>query len=151
MPEPIYPSTPHAGGPEAQRDTAYFVDRAVLVVEDEPFTAVDVALTFEGLGARTLHATNCAQAERAIKAVGGPERLIGAILDVKLRGNETVRPIAEQLVLANVPIVLHTMLPERAARDIVGVDAVQVSKPAPPAKLVQALRLAASTRLHSIH
>ena len=133
------------GMPERE-DIGYFVNRAVLVVEDEPFTAIDVALTFEGEGARTMHATNCAQAERAIEAVGGPQNLIGAVLDVRLGDGETVRPIAERLAAARIPIILHTGMDRRAALEAVGVEAIPLSKPATPGSLIETLRFAARER-----
>ena len=133
------------GMPERQ-DIGYFVNRAVLVVEDEPFTAIDVALTFEGEGARTMHATNCAQAERAIEAIGGPQNLVGAVLDVRLTNGETVRPIAERLAAAHIPIILHTGMDRREALETVGVEAIPLNKPAPPTRLVEALRCAARER-----
>ena len=130
----------------SRADIGYFVNKAVLVVEDEPFLAIDIALTFEGEGARTLHATNCAQAERAIAAVGGPNGLIGAVLDVRLGNNETVRPIAELLAQAGVPIVLHTFMNPREAREMTGVEAMQITKPASPSALISALRQAAQAK-----
>ena len=132
--------------PPGRAQTAQFMDRAVLVVEDEPFMAIDVALTFEGEGARTLHAANCAQAEHAIAAVGGPEGLIGAVLDIRLGEEETVRPIAERLRGANVAFVFHTALSDSAARRLAGVEALCVSKPSTPDQLVEALRIALAGR-----
>ena len=133
--------TVHAPGRDG---IGFFMNQAVLVVEDEPFEAIDIALTFEGEGARTMHAANCRQAQSAIAALGGPEGLIGAVLDVHLGEEETVRPIAQMLAAANVPFVLHTALSARHAREIVGIDAVQITKPSTPPRLIEALRHAAT-------
>jgi CheY-like chemotaxis protein len=78
--------------------------KRILVVEDEPLVAMDLAAILEDAGAQVIGpAASLGEALRLACEDG----IDGAILDVNLRG-EDVSPTAELLASRSVPIVFHT-------------------------------------------
>ena len=76
----------------------------VLIVEDEPIVALDLAMTVEDEGA-FVEGPIC-RLEQAMEC-GGLNRLDAAIVDVDIAGRE-VFPLADRLKASGVPIVFHT-------------------------------------------
>ena len=76
----------------------------ILVVEDEPFIALDVALAIEDAGGIV-----AGPAASVVEALALIETLsiVAAILDVNLV-NGDVTPVAERLINAGIPIILQT-------------------------------------------
>ncbi|WP_048710613.1 response regulator [Microvirga massiliensis] len=79
----------------------------VLVAEDEPLTALDIAATIRENGGEVLGPA--AGVSEALDLVAGSQ-VDGAILDCKLRDGE-ITPVAEALLGRDVPVVLHTDRP----------------------------------------
>lgn len=87
----------------------------ILVAEDEPFIALDVALAVEDAGGQV--AGPAATVSEALALI---EKLpiAGAILDVNLVDGD-ISPVAEQLIEAGIPIIVQTGIglpPRLAAR-----------------------------------
>ena len=77
--------------------------RRILIVEDEYFIAMDLALSLGDLGAEVVGpAASVAEALALVESVG--DELDGAVLDVNLR-DERVYPVAEALALRGVRFV----------------------------------------------
>ena len=76
----------------------------ILVVEDEPFIALDVALAIEDAGGIV-----AGPAASVMEALALIETLpiVAAILDVNLVDGD-VTPVAERLINAGIPIILQT-------------------------------------------
>lgn len=90
--------------------------RRVLVVEDEYFTAVELARMVANLGGEVLGPVGRLSQARLL-ACG--EAIDAAVLDVKLNG-ETSLTLVEELLARGIPLILATgygsdMLPERFA------------------------------------
>ena len=76
----------------------------VLVVEDEPIVAMDLASMLEDAGAQVLGpALTLDQADKLSENA----RIAVALLDVRL-GDDTIAPVASKLHHRGVPIVFHT-------------------------------------------
>ena len=76
----------------------------VLIVEDEPIVALDLASTLEDAGADVVGpAFSLEQAER----LSDNPNIAVAVLDIRL-GNRTVTPIASKLYNRGVAIIFHT-------------------------------------------
>lgn len=77
---------------------------AVLVAEDEPFIALDLALAIEDAGGKVV-----GPASSAKEALMLLERhpVCGAILDVNLVDGD-ISPVVEYLIAHDVPLVLQT-------------------------------------------
>ena len=110
----------------------------VLIVEDEPLIAIDVAITFEDAGA-----TVCGP----VRDVGGAleaidaqalDALDGAVLDVNL-GDHTCEAVALRLAARGVPYILHTGNHQGNAALIERLHAPVVCKPARGETLIAAL------------
>ena len=76
----------------------------VLIVEDEPIVALDLAMTVEDEGAY-VEGPIC-RLEQALER-DGLNRLDAAIVDVDIAGRE-VFPLTDRLKASGVPIVFHT-------------------------------------------
>ena len=103
-------------GPQApRRDSTLLNQACVLIAEDEPFIALDLALAIEDAGGRVVGpAASCKEALALLDATP----VAGAILDVTL-ADKDVTCIAERLIAHGVPLVLQTgvgLPPEMAAR-----------------------------------
>lgn len=77
--------------------------RRVLILEDEAFIALDLAIALEDAGAAVVCAGNCAEAEAALDA----HPIDAAVLDVNL-GAESCETVARRLRLEGRPFLLHT-------------------------------------------
>ena len=118
---------------EGQESEIDLRGRSILVCEDEPLIAYDIASGVEDAGGEvigpfTAVADALAALDRAI-----PD---GAVLDVNLLDGD-VAPVLLKLVAANVPVVVNTgtKLPDEAAE--LGVPVF--IKPTEPQKLVEAI------------
>lgn len=109
----------------------------VLVVEDEPFIALDVALAVQDAGGKVV---GPAATVREALALIATNAIAAAILDVNLSDGD-ISPVAELLIDAGIPIILQTGIglpPELAARYP---DIVVHIKPCVAAQLVHQLEL----------
>ncbi len=87
----------------------------VLIAEDEPFIALDLALAIEDVGGTVVGPA--ATVQEALALIDG-QTVAAAILDVNL-GAHDISPVAEILLTLNVPVILQTGVeapPELAAR-----------------------------------
>ena len=110
---------------------------SVLVAEDQPFIALDLALAVEDAGGRVVGPA--ARGEEALALLAsGP--VAGAILDVNLVDGEC-SPLIEALMGLRVPFIIHTAVdlpPALAARFS---NLVVQIKPCPAANLVAQLEI----------
>ena len=106
----------------------------ILIVEDDPIIALDIAQTLSDAGATILGpAHKVAEALSLIEH----ERPTLAVLDWRLE-QETASPVAHQLAALGVPFLFHTSSrghPEAAHPDVTIVD-----KPTRPEQLVEAVK-----------
>jgi PAS domain S-box-containing protein len=105
----------------------------VLVVEDEPLTALGLRHTLERAGADV---AGVATLEEAMELAEGP--LSAAVLDVNL-GGEMVYPAAERLMARGVPVVLATGYDARTVIPEPLRALLTLQKPVEPDRVVQAL------------
>ena len=87
----------------------------VLVAEDQPLIALDVALAIEDAGGVV---AGPAASVRECLALIDSQPIVAAILDVNLTDGD-ISPVAEALMLTGVPIIVQTGIglpPELAAR-----------------------------------
>lgn len=87
----------------------------VLVAEDQPLIALDVALAIEDAGG--VVAGPAASVRECLDLIES-QPIVAAILDVNLTDGD-ISPVAEALMLAGVPIIVQTGIglpPELAAR-----------------------------------
>jgi CheY-like chemotaxis protein len=81
-----------------------FPKALILIVENEPITALDIAATIRDTGGTVLGpADSVREALKLLRA----DHVDGAILDCNLRDGE-ITPLAEVLIEQRVPLVLHT-------------------------------------------
>ena len=102
--------------------------RLILICEDEPLIAIDIANAFTKAGARVLSARSLRDALAAVE----DGALSAAVLDHALADGDSSQ-LCERLKERNIPFVLHSGYSEfdGACR-----DGVQVGKPANPQMLV---------------
>lgn len=98
----------------------------ILIVEDEPFIALDLKLAFEDHGSLAEIASDCAEAMEII----GRGRIRGAVLDVNLGRGQTCWPIAERLDELKIPYLLHTGDLNREGERLRTTDVPVIAKPA---------------------
>ena len=112
-------------------------DVNILIVEDELLIALDLQVTLEDEGARTVVVGTVDEALAQVRAPAG-SAFDAAVLDVRL-GREEVFPVADVLARQGVPIVFHSG--HARASDLAETypRASVLSKPAPPERLVAAL------------
>ena len=87
----------------------------ILVAEDEPFIALDVALAVEDAGGTV--AGPAASIREALALIDSLP-IVAAILDVNLADGD-ISPVAERLIIAGIPIILQSGIglpPKMAAR-----------------------------------
>lgn len=89
----------------------------IMIVEDEYWTAMDLAVELEDRSAEVLGPFSSVSA--TIEALSGPDRPDAVILDIRLRNAETY-PVADLLMESGIPFVFATAylkrdLPERFA------------------------------------
>ena len=78
--------------------------RAVLIAEDEPFIALDLALAVEDAGGEVIGPAATAR-EALVLLAAHP--VVAAILDVNLIGGD-ISPVVDYLVAQGVPMILQT-------------------------------------------
>ena len=112
----------------------------ILIVEDEPLIALDIAQAFEGAGAYVLKTRVLQDAVRLVERDG----LSAAVLDHAL-GDGDGSHLCERLKERDIPFIMYSGFSEMkgACR-----DSPRVAKPANPAVLVN--RLAGLLRGHAI-
>ena len=76
----------------------------ILVAEDEPFIALDVALAIEDAGGKV--AGPAASVKEALALIES-RPIAAAILDVNLVDGD-ISPVAERLITAGIPVILQT-------------------------------------------
>ncbi|MCY7338649.1 MAG: response regulator [Sphingomonas bacterium] len=76
----------------------------VLVAEDEPFIALDLALAIEDAGGEVIGPA--ASVEEALALIEA-RTVVAAILDVNL-GDRNILPVAEILLSRGIPVILQT-------------------------------------------
>ncbi len=110
-------------------------DALVLVAEDEPFIALDLALAIEDAGGEVIGPA--ASVEEALALINS-RAVTAAILDVNL-ADQNIAPVAEILLELEIPVILQTGVeapPELVARFP---DLVVHIKPCVAAELVAEL------------
>jgi DNA-binding response OmpR family regulator len=76
----------------------------ILICEDEPFVAIDLAMSVQEAGGQVLGPAGSVSEAMSLLA---RHPVNGAILDVNLSDGD-VTPVAERLLERNVPIILQT-------------------------------------------
>jgi DNA-binding response OmpR family regulator len=105
--------------------------RTILIAEDEPFIAMDIASACETAGAVVLTAATCEDAARLIEH----DTLSAAVLDFGLKDGDA-EPLCLRLNERDIPYVLHsgyTHYGDACHRGIV------IAKPAHPTLLIEAI------------
>jgi DNA-binding response OmpR family regulator len=104
------------------------LERAILVVEDEPLVAFDIATEFEKRGARVSIAHTLKEALASVEADG----LSAAVLDHALPDGDSTQ-LCERLTKRGIPFVTYSGY---TRADVAGRTGVLVEKPAPVSILV---------------
>ena len=76
----------------------------ILIAEDEPFIALDVALAIEDAGGEV--AGPAASVKEALALIESLS-IVAAILDVNLADGD-ISPVAERLLVAGIPLIIQT-------------------------------------------
>ena len=97
----------------------------ILILEDEPFIALDLQLAFEDAGANAVVTVSCDEAFEAIASTD----FDGAVLDVNLGKGETCEPVAVELRTRRIPFLLHTGDLNRAGEALRDLEAPIMAKP----------------------
>lgn len=98
----------------------------ILIVEDEPFIALDLSFACEDMGLQPIVTSTSRQALEALTANPGID---GAVLDVNLGRGETCAKVAEALQARRVPFVLNTGDLDRAGEFLRDINAPIIGKP----------------------
>ena len=106
-----------------------------LVLEDEPFIAMDLQYAFEDVGHDAVTAIDNEEAMRLLDE----QEISGAILDVSLGRGKTCEPTADKLQKLGLPFILHTGDLDRAGERLREIDAPVIAKPRPAADVVASL------------
>ena len=106
-----------------------------LVLEDEPFIAMDLKFAFEDAGHEAVTAVDNEEALACIEK----EEIGGAILDVSLGRSETCKPTANRLLKKGIRFVLHTGDLNRVGEYLRNIDAPVIAKPRPADDVVASL------------
>ena len=106
----------------------------VLLMEDEPLIAMDAEVALRDAGFDVVSLALCAQGEQFIQKVLPAV----AVLDIQLRDGQC-HPLAEQLVEADVPFVVHSVLPHAEHLDSILGRGLWLQKPASLLMLVSAV------------
>ena len=112
--------------------------RSILIAEDEPWIALDLAAEVESQDGRVIGPTPTLAGTFAILA---SERVDAAILDGNLANRDTT-PVAHLLIQRRIPFVIHSglSLPEELAAEYPFLDLVR--KPAPSSAVIAHLMAA---------
>ena len=106
-----------------------------LVLEDEPFIAMDLQYAFEDAGHEAVTAVDN---EEAITCIEN-KPIAGAILDVSLGGGVTCQATATRLEHEGIPFILHTGDLDRVGEHLREIDAPIIAKPRPAEDVVARL------------
>ncbi|WP_271079534.1 response regulator [Aurantiacibacter sp. MUD61] len=106
-----------------------------LVLEDEPFIAMDLVHAFEDAGFSSVSAVDNDEAAALIEK----NDLSGAVLDVSLGGGKTCERTAAMLNDCGIPFILHTGDLDRAGERLRRFDVPVVAKPQPSDLVVKRL------------
>ena len=106
-----------------------------LILEDEPFIAMDLKLAFEDVGHDAFATGECDEAHEAIEQ----GEIIGAVLDVNLGGGKTCEKAAATLAELSLPFVLHTGDLNRVGEFLRQFGAPIIEKPVPSSVVVSRL------------
>ena len=112
--------------------------RSILIVEDEPLIAIDIANAFTQVGARAVTVRSLRDALTAVE----DDALSAAVLDHAL-GDGDSSQLCARLKQRNIPFVLHSGYSQL---DGACGHGLQVGKPASPQVLVSAVQELLSTR-----
>jgi len=102
--------------------------RSILIVEDEPLIALDIAQAFEDVGAETVISYTLSEALVCVEI----DRLAAAVIDHALHDEES-GPVCQRLNERKLPFVVYSGLNKLHGACAVG---VQVIKPEDPRALV---------------
>lgn len=108
----------------------------ILIVEDEPFIALDLQYACEDAG---LSAIMAGSSGAALEALAANDTIDGAVLDVNLGNGETCEAIAQALRVRGVPFVLNTGDLNRAGEYLRGIQAPILAKPSSANEVVERL------------
>ena len=106
-----------------------------LVLEDEPFIAMDLSMAFEDAGHEAATAATC---EEAMDVLAN-RHIAGAVLDVNLGGGQTCEKAAAELDKRGLPFVLHTGDLNRVGELLRDFGAPIIEKPVPSETVVARL------------
>jgi len=107
----------------------------VLILEDEPFIALDLVFACEDAGVKSVTAASCEQANEAMEL----HAIDGAILDVNLGKGETCERVARTLKDRGVPFVLNTGDLNRAGEFLRDMNAPIIGKPSAASSVIAKL------------
>lgn len=99
---------------------------SILVLEDEPFIALDIQFALRDAGALPYLAATCDQALAAV----AQHEIAAAILDVNLGHGKTCEEVALELSRRGTPFLLHTADLDRSGEFLRKFDVPIVAKPA---------------------
>jgi CheY-like chemotaxis protein len=114
-------------------------DRTILVVEDNPLIALDIAMMLEDEGALVLGP--CASVDEALALIdenAGKRQIHAAVLDFDLRIGTSVR-VAHLLQEMAIPFIFYTGMDPAKASALKRLDAPVIPKPSPSAFLIASL------------
>jgi DNA-binding NarL/FixJ family response regulator len=106
----------------------------ILIVEDEPLVAIDIASVLENFGYQVVGPAGTAAAALSLLASEGCD---AAILDIRL-GQETSRDVALELAHGGIPFVILSAYSPKEVK--FPSDAPALAKPIQPQKLLAELK-----------
>ncbi|MEQ7873717.1 response regulator [Sphingomonas sp. ASV193] len=106
-----------------------------LVLEDEPFIALDLKMAFEDAGSNASVAGSVDEALDILR----DHAVRGAVLDVNLGRGQTCWPVAEYLATHGIPFILHTGDLDREGERLRSLNVPIVAKPALAEDVVERL------------
>lgn len=106
--------------------------KTFLVLEDEPFIAMDLKFAFEDAGHEAVTASDNEEALRCIEQ----RSIAGAVLDVSLGRGVTCAETASALLNRKIPFVLHTGDLNRVGEYLREIDAPVIAKLRPAEDVV---------------
>ena len=109
--------------------------KCVLILEDEPFIAMDLRLALEDRDIDAIATTTC---DEALEVLNG-RSIEGAILDVNLGQGKTCEAVALELTKRNIPFILNTGDLDRSGEMLRRIEAPVVAKPTPSEIVVDCL------------
>ena len=109
--------------------------KTILILEDEPFIAMDLEMAVSDAGHIALTAIDNEEATRFCE----DHVIAGAILDVSLGRKETCKPTATLLSEAEIPFILHTGDLNRVGEHLREIEAPVIAKPRPAEDVVATL------------